>query len=100
MSRCDKRKSNLIPLYHEQVDNPEALNFRPKDMLYEVSHTILHFAHDPEFHIAVSESGYYKEGKKSSGLYMMRRRTAFDDWLLYVCLSVCLSVLYVCRYVK
>ncbi len=45
------------------MDNPDALNFHPREMLAEVSRTILHFAEDPEFHAAVSESGYYKEGR-------------------------------------
>lgn len=45
-----------------QVDNPDALNFQPRDMVLEVSRTILHFAKDEEFHAAISESGYYREG--------------------------------------
>lgn len=45
-----------------QVDNPDALNFQPRDMVLEVSRTILHFAEDEEFHAAISESGYYREG--------------------------------------
>lgn len=44
------------------MDNPDALNFQPRDMILEVSRTILHFAEDEEFHAAVSESGYYREG--------------------------------------
>lgn len=52
-----------------QVDNPDALNFQPRDMLLEVSRTILHFAQDQEFHDAVSESGYYREGALWCSLY-------------------------------
>lgn len=44
------------------MDNPDALNFQPREMVLEVSRTILHFAQDEEFHAAVSESGYYREG--------------------------------------
>ena len=46
-----------------QVENPEKYNFRPREMLHEVSVTILHFAHDPDFHDALVESGYYRDGR-------------------------------------
>lgn len=45
------------------MENPEKYNFRPREMLHEVSVTILHFAHDPDFHDALVESGYYRDGR-------------------------------------
>jgi len=62
-----------------KVDNPDALNFNAKDMLREVSLTILHFGADPPFHAALSESGYYKDGMLGKVQQTLKRLGGLDE---------------------
>eukprot|EP00624_Nannochloropsis_granulata_P005194 evm.model.NODE_36750_length_17179_cov_27.146574.1 len=62
-----------------KVDNPDALNFNPKNMLREVSLTILHFAADTPFHTALSESGYFKDGMLGKVKQTMKRLGGMDE---------------------
>ncbi|GAB5033245.1 ubiquitin conjugation factor e4 b [Nannochloropsis oceanica] len=62
-----------------KVDNPDALNFNPKNMLREVSLTILHFAADAPFHTALSESGYFKDGMLGKVQQTMKRLGGMDE---------------------
>jgi ubiquitin conjugation factor E4 B len=45
-----------------KVDNMESYNFQPKQMLAEVLSTIVHFYNLPEFHIAVAQDSFYRDG--------------------------------------
>jgi ubiquitin conjugation factor E4 B len=62
-----------------KVDNPDALNFNAKDMLREVSLTILHFAADPPFHAALSESGYFKGGMLGKVQQTLKKVGGMDE---------------------
>lgn len=42
-----------------QVNNPEDYQFRPKEMLKEISETLIYFAPSSDFQAAVARSGFY-----------------------------------------
>jgi len=71
-----------------KVENPDALNFKPKEMLREVALTILHFAGEPAFHTALSESGYYHEGMLGKVQQTMKRVGGMSEAQLEACTAL------------
>lgn len=56
-----------------KVDNPEAYNFRPKDMLRDICTTISQFCSQKAFHKALATSGYYQSDLLPKASATMRR---------------------------
>ena len=49
----------LLTRVEIKVNNAEELNFRPQEMLAEVSRIMIHFAQEKQFATAIVESGFY-----------------------------------------
>lgn len=56
-----------------KVANPEAYNFRPKDMLRDVCSTIVRFAPHSEFHESVAASGFFSPELLQKTISTIRR---------------------------
>ncbi|CAM9661247.1 unnamed protein product [Discosporangium mesarthrocarpum] len=75
-----------------KVDNPESYNFRPKEMLREVCLTLSYFALHEKFHLALAESGFYRETLLPKATSTMRRLGGLDAANLKAMDNLCSAV--------
>ena len=77
-----------------KVDNPESYNFRPREMLLEISATLVHFARHAKFHGAVAENGYFVQnaGLLPKSLATLQRLRVLSDAQLAEYEALCAAV--------